>query len=289
MVGVGQTGVGEGGSAYSCSVVKERGGMCRVTFLARVEVPPVISAAPAAASGLMFIVGKSSTSASVRAASPTTCDGGSFGGMMGRLESRVMRATCVSTVLTLESVNDIRMIVPLVQRMRSRRSAPRARILFPFNGGRSVRADCATCIHLQEFLSMRAEARPSMLRNLDLSVDGVAATSFCEWLWTSPSMRVRTVSMERAWEGRNGSDEEDEGGPAADAGSSKLGVSGFGGMVGCSLIGCKKKDHIKTELTTAGHPRDKATSLVSHSCINGGKGSRCPCARPSFNLRSIKE
>ena len=86
-----------------------------------------------------------------------------------------------------------------------------------------------------------------MLRNLDLSADSVAATSFCEWLWTSPSVRERTVSVERAWEGRNGSDEEvvvavveDDDGPAADVGSSKLDVSGVGAIVGCSLIGCKK-------------------------------------------------
>ena len=71
---------------HSCSVVKERGGTCRVTLLVRVEGPPVISTAPAAASGSTFIVGKSSASVSVRAASPTTCDGESFGGMMGRLE-----------------------------------------------------------------------------------------------------------------------------------------------------------------------------------------------------------
>ena len=115
-----------------------------------------------------------------------------------------------------------------------------------------MRTNRATRIRLREFSSTRAEARPSMSRNLDVSAAGVAATSFCEWLWMFPSARERTVSVGRAREGRKGSDEgvvvavvEDDDGPAADAGSSKSNVSGFGARVGCSLIGCKKKDRIK--------------------------------------------
>jgi hypothetical protein len=59
------------------------------------------------------------------------------------------------------------------------------------------------------------------------------------------------VSVGRAREGRKGSDEEvvvavvEDDGPAADAGSSKSNVSGFGARVGCSLIGRKRKDRIK--------------------------------------------
>jgi hypothetical protein len=111
-----------------------------------------------------------------------------------------------------------------------------------------VRTVRATRIRLREFSSTRAEARPSMSRNFDASVEGVAVTSFCEWLWTCPRGRERTVSAERVREGRKGSDEgvgaagvEDEG-PGADVGSSKSNVSGFGAGAGCSLINRKKKD-----------------------------------------------
>ena len=126
-------------------------------------------------------------------------------------------------------------------------AAVRTRSL-PFSGDRRVRTVRATRIRLREFSSTRAEARPSMSRNLDASAEGVAVTSFCEWLWTCPRARERTVSAERVREGRKGSDEEiavavvEDDGPAADVGSSKSNVSFFGAGVGCSLIGRKKRD-----------------------------------------------
>lgn len=87
-----------------------------------------------------------------------------------------------------------------------------------------------------------------MSRNLDASAD---ATSFCEWLWTWPRARERTETADRAREGKKGSDEEvlvavgaveEDDGPAADVGSSKSNVSGFGARVGCSLIDRKKEN-----------------------------------------------
>ena len=88
VVGGGRTGVGEGGShPWGLSVVVEHSGTCSVTLLPRVELEsPVLSIVPEYASGLTPIVGASSASVSVRAASPAACNGESFGGMMGRLE-----------------------------------------------------------------------------------------------------------------------------------------------------------------------------------------------------------
>ena len=128
--------------------------------------------------------------------------------------------------------------VPAIARTRS----------LPFNGDRSGRTERATRIRLREFSSTRADARPSMSRNLDVSAEGIAGTSFCEWLWTCARARERTVRSERALEGRKGSEEvvvvvkEEEDGPAVDAGSSKPNVSGFGARVGCSLIDRKGMD-----------------------------------------------
>jgi hypothetical protein len=99
------------------------------------------------------------------------------------------------------------------------------------------RARAAAFIRFREFSSTRADARPSMSRNLDASVAGMARTSFREWLcwpwlWTRPPRaRDRTDRMRvRFPEGRRkGSEEalELEDGPA-DGGSSKPKVSGCG-------------------------------------------------------------
>ena len=71
-------------------------------------------------------------------------------------QTRVMRATCVSTVLTLESVDDICMIVQLVQTC-SRHSAPRARILFPSMA-------VAACVPIVRRASARKSSRRRMPR-----------------------------------------------------------------------------------------------------------------------------
>jgi hypothetical protein len=80
-------------------------------------------------------------------------------------------------------------------------------------------------IRFREFSSTRAEARPSMSRNLDVSAVGMAKTSFWEWLWTRSRVRNR-VGRTRARDEEKGS-EACEDGPA-DAGSSKSKVRGFG-------------------------------------------------------------
>lgn len=80
-------------------------------------------------------------------------------------------------------------------------------------------------IRFREFSSTRADARPSMSRNLDASAAGIARTSFWDWLWTRPRVRDRT-DRARVREGRKGSDAVDDG--PADAGSSKPKESGCG-------------------------------------------------------------
>jgi len=83
-------------------------------------------------------------------------------------------------------------------------------------------------IRFREFSSTRADARPSMSRNLDASAAGIASTSFWDWLWTRPRVRART-DRARVREGRKGSDVLDDG--PADAGSSKPKESGCGADV----------------------------------------------------------
>ena len=223
--------------SWEFSAVKVRGGACRVRLFSRIEEQLVLSTAQPT-----FMIGTSSASVSVRAESPTAWDGVVFGGMMGRLEY------CAPLVLVRCSLEALRRFVWSCSSSRERVPAAARTRSLPFSGDRSVRTVRETRIRLREFSSTRAEARPSISRNLDASAEGVAATSFCEWLWTCPRARERTVSAERVREGRKGSDEEvavavvEDDGPAADVGSSKSNVSGFGAGVDCSLIGRKKKD-----------------------------------------------
>jgi len=83
-------------------------------------------------------------------------------------------------------------------------------------------------IRFREFSSTRAEARPSMSRNLDASAAGIARTSSWEWLWTRARVRDRTERA-RVREGRKGSDVLEDG--PADGGSSKPKESGCGADV----------------------------------------------------------
>ena len=81
-----------------------------------------------------------------------------------------------------------------------------------------------------EFSSTRADARPSMSRNLDTSAAGVgvAKTSFWERLCTRSILRDR-ADRRRVRDEKKGS-EACEDGPA-EAGSSKSNVRGFGAVV----------------------------------------------------------
>lgn len=91
--------------------------------------------------------------------------------------------------------------------------------------GARARSPPSALIRFREFSSTRAEARPSMSRNLDVSAAGMATTSFWEWHWTVSRVRNR-VGRARVRDVRNGSVAcKDD---PADAGSSKSKVSGFG-------------------------------------------------------------
>ena len=50
---------------------------------------------------------------------------------------------------------------------------------------RGARSPSAALIRFREFSSTRADARPSMSRNLDASAAGMATTLFWEWLRAS--------------------------------------------------------------------------------------------------------
>jgi hypothetical protein len=82
-------------------------------------------------------------------------------------------------------------------------------------------------MRFREFSSTRADARPSISRNLDASAAGVgvAKTSFWERLWTRSILRDR-AERRRVRDEKKGSEASEDG--PSDAGSSKSNVRGFG-------------------------------------------------------------
>lgn len=80
-------------------------------------------------------------------------------------------------------------------------------------------------MRFREFSSTRADARPSMSRNLDASAAGVAKTSPWERLCTRSILRDR-AERRRVRDEKNESEVRVDG--PADAGSSKSNVRGFG-------------------------------------------------------------
>ena len=133
--------------------------------------------------------------------------------------------------------------VPLV--VEHNRSLPFTKDLFV--GPRVRSRSPSTFMRFREFSSTRADARPSISRNLDASAVGVAKTSSWERLWTRSILRDR-AERRRVRDEKNGSEEACEDGPAADAGSSKSNVRGFG--AGASFMDYVSDSLQRTQIQT---------------------------------------